>query len=200
MDPMFQTVTALFLQYKYPALAVVSFLEGPYIMMVAGLLIKTGALAIVPAYIALFVGDFISDTVFYYIGYFFGNRFMRRFDKFFDVTEENFENMKRVFYANKKKILIGSKLTGGFGFALATLMTAGMVRAPFGEYLFLNFLGEFIWTALLLAVGYFFGNLYITISNDSGRILIIVLSFITLYLLLRLLRRVGRQLKKRLSE
>jgi membrane protein DedA with SNARE-associated domain len=200
MDLPIQTVTALFLQYKYPALAVIAFFEGPYIMMVSGLLIKTGAIALVPAYIALFVGDFLSDTAWYYIGYFFGNQFVQRFGDFFDITPENVESMKRLFYTNKKKILMGSKLTAGFGFALATLMTAGMVKVPFGEYLFLNFLGQFVWTAMMLAVGYFFGNLYIVINNDIGRIFILGLAFFTLYLLLRLSRHFGRKAREALSE
>ncbi len=193
------SVTQLFLQYKYPVLGVIAFLEGPYVMMVSGFLIKTGTLSLIPAYAALFVGDFLSDSMFYYIGYFFGNGFVRRFGVFFDITEENIAKMKGIFLTHKKKILFGSKLTGGFGFALATLMTAGMVRAPFSEYLFLNFLGQFVWTALLVAIGYSFGNLYIVINNDAGRILVVVLAFITLYLLLRLSRHLGRRAAKTLA-
>jgi len=193
------SLTQLFLQYKYPVLGVIAFLEGPYVMMVSGFLVKTGVLALIPAYVALFVGDFLSDTVFYYIGYYFGNGFVRRFGIFFDIAEENIEKMKSLFYRHKKKILFGSKLTGGFGFALATLMTAGMVKAPFGEYLFLNFLGQFVWTALLIAIGYFFGNLYVAVNTDASRILIIILAFISLYLLLRLTRRLGRRAREALS-
>lgn len=192
-------IIAFFLQYKYSSLAVIAFLEGPNIMMVSGLLVKIGTLSLIPTYIALFIGDFLSDTMFYYIGYFFGNRFVRTFGSYFDITEGNIESMKRLFYTHKKKILMGSKLTAGFGFALATLMTAGMIRIPFGEYLLLNFLGQFVWTALLLSIGYFFGNLYVVIDNDAGRIFVVALAFITLYLLLRLSRHIGRQAKKALS-
>ncbi len=78
-------------------------------------------------------------------------------------------------------------------------MTAGMVKAPFGEYFFLNFLGQFVWTALLVAIGYLFGHLYITINNDAGGIFIILLAFITLYLLLRFFRHLGRQATKALG-
>ena len=53
----------------------------------------------------------------------------------------------------------------GFGFALATLLVAGMLHVPFKRYAILNFLGGFIWTAFLMIVGYFFGNVYSSIAG-----------------------------------
>lgn len=193
-------VIALFLQYKYPALVVLSFFEGPYIMMLSGLLIKLGVLTLIPTYIALSIGDLLADTVWYYVGYYFGNQFVHRFGKFFDITKENIESVKRVFFNHKRKILVGSKVTAGFGLSLATLITAGMVRAPFGEYLVLNFLGQFVWTAVMLAVGYLFGNLYLVIDNVLGRVFLVGFALIVLYLLLRLFRRLGRRAKDGLGE
>ncbi len=192
-------VIALFLQYKYPALVVLSFFEGPYIMMLSGLLIKLGVLMLIPAFIALSIGDLIADVVWYYVGYYFGNQFVHRFGKFFDITTESIESMKRLFLNHKKKILLGSKVTAGFGLSLATLVTAGMVRAPFGEYMLLNLFGQFVWTAVMLSVGYLFGNLYLVIDNVLGKIFIVGLALVALYLLLRLSRRLGRRAKESLS-
>jgi len=194
------TVIAIFLQYKYPALVVLSFIEGPYMMMMSGLLIKLGVFTLIPAYIALSIGDLIGDVVWYYVGYFFGNRFVGRFGKFFDVTPESIENAKELFSKHRKKILLGSKVTAGFGLSLATLITAGMVKAPFGEYMILNFFGQAIWTAVLLTVGYSFGNLYIVIDSIFGRIFIIGVAIFSLYLLLRLSRHLGRRAKGNLAD
>lgn len=193
-------VIALFLQYKYAALVVISLFEGPYIMMLSGFLIKLGVLAFIPAYIALSVGDLLADTMWYYIGYFFGNTFVSRFGKFFDINMKNIENAKQLFLNHRKKILFGSKVTAGFGLSLATLVAAGMVRAPFGEYMIINFFGQTIWTALMLSVGYFFGNLYIVIDDVLGRIFIVGAAFAVLYLLLRLGRHLGRKAKQTISE
>jgi len=191
-------VIAVFLQYKYPALVVISFVEGPYAMMMSGFLIKLGVFALIPAYIALSIGDLIGDVVWYFVGYFFGNRFVSRFGKFFDIDKERIEDAKLIFSKHRKKILLGSKVTAGFGLSLATLVTAGMVGAPFGEYMLLNFFGQSIWTFVMLAVGYFFGNLYIVIDNVMGRVFIIGAAILVLYLLLRLSRRIGRQTKENL--
>ena len=192
-------VIAIFLQYKYPALVVLSFVEGPYIMMMSGFLVKLGVLTIIPTYIALSIGDLIGDVVWYFVGYFFGNKFVRRFGKFFDITSESIENAKELFSKHRKKILIGSKVTAGFGLSLATLVTAGMVEAPFGEYILLNFFGQAVWTAVMLSIGYFFGNLYIVIDTVLGRIFVIGIALFVIYLLLRLSRRLGRQAKKNLA-
>jgi membrane protein DedA with SNARE-associated domain len=194
------TIIALFLQYKYPALVVLSLFEGPYVMMLSGLLLKLGVVALVPVFIALSIGDLIGDTLWYYVGYFFGDRVVLRFGKFFDITKENIENAKQLFSKHRKKILFGSKATAGFGFSLATLVAAGAARVPFWEYIYLNVIGQFIWTTLMLSVGYFFGNLYVVVDNVLGKVFIVGLAFLILYLLLRVGRRVGRQAKERLSD
>ena len=193
-------VIAVFLQYKYPALVVLSFIEGPYIMMMSGLLIKLGVLTLIPTYIALSLGDLIGDVVWYFVGYFFGNKFVQRFGKFFDITPESIESAKALFSKHRKKILLGSKVTAGFGLSLATLITAGMVEAPFGEYILLNFFGQAVWTFVMLAVGYFFGNLYVVIDTVLGRVFLIAAAILVLYLLLRLSRHFGRKAKESLAK
>lgn len=194
------TVIALFLQYRYPALTIISIFEGPYIMMMAGLLIKLGVLAFIPTFVAISIGDLIGDIAWYYVGYFFGNTFVHRFGTFFDITAESIENAKLLFSNHRKKILLGSKVTAGFGLSLATLVTAGMVGVPFGEFVFLNFFGQLVWTTIMLMVGYFFGSLYVAIDNVLWQIFLVGAALIILYLLLRLSRHFGRRAKQRLSE
>jgi len=193
------TVIAIFLQYKYPALVVLSFFEGPYVMMMSGFLIKLGILAFIPAFIALSIGDIVADCVWYYVGYFFGNKFVKLFGRIFDITNESIESAKQLFSEHRKKILFGSKVTAGFGLSLATLITAGIVEAPFGEYMVLNLLGQMVWTAVMLSVGYFFGNLYVVIDSVFGKIFIVVIALIALYLLLRLGKHLGRKAKEGLT-
>jgi len=168
-------------------------------MMMSGFLIKLDVLALIPAYIALSIGDLIGDAAWYYVGFFFGNRFVRRFGKFFDINNESIESAKELFSKHRKKILVGSKVTAGFGFSIATLITAGMVNAPFGEYMLLNFFGQTVWTAVMLTIGYFFGNLYVVVNNIFGKVFIIVAAILILYFILRLSRRLGRRAKENLG-
>ena len=64
----------------------------------------------------------------------------------------------------------------GFGFAVATLFTAGLVKVNFKKYAIFNFLGGFIWTGFLLAAGYFFGNLYAPLNKGFKVVFIIALA------------------------
>ena len=73
----------------------------------------------------------------------------------------------------------------GFGFALVTLMVAGMLRVPLKDYIPLNLLGGFIWTAVLVAIGYFFGDIYSSITGPE-KIVFACLTFVGLAIVLRL--------------
>jgi len=152
----------------YAIVAIASFAEGPILAMLCGVLYKLGLVPFTPIYIALMAGDLLGDTVWYSIGYWFGYPFIKRFGKYFSLTESGVESVARIFHKYQNSILIISKMTMGLGFALVTLVTAGIVKIPFKRYITLNFLGQFFWTGFLMIVGYFLGDLYIQINGILG--------------------------------
>lgn len=193
-----QWVSHLFEFYPhlvYAFIIFVSFIEGPILALFCGLLIKLGDAPFWPVYIALMAGDLVGDTVWYYIGFFFGNKFIIKFGKYFSVTEEGIAVVKRIFHKYHQRILIISKITMGFGFALVTLITAGIVKIPFRQYFILNFVGQFVWTAFLLFVGYMFGNLYLSLDNFLGKLSVIGM-FITV---IALMIGYGRYMKNKMT-
>ncbi len=192
-------VVGLFLHYKYPILVLLAFIEGPYVMMMSGFLIKLGILSLIPTYIALSVGDLLGDIAWYYVGYFFGIPFINRFGMYIGITKGHLDTLISIFVKHKKKILMGSKLTAGFGLSLSTLITAGIARIPIGEFILLNLVGQFAWTAIMLAIGYFFGNLYIAINNIGGKIFIVFLALLVLFLMLRASKYVGQRIRTTLE-
>jgi membrane protein DedA with SNARE-associated domain len=165
----------------YGVIVLVSFVEGPILAMICGLLIKLGDIPFIPAYTALMIGDLIGDVVWYNIGYYFGPLFIGRFGKYFGITENGVATVKRIFHKYSNQILIISKITMGFGFALVTLVTAGITKIPFGRYLALNFLGQFVWTGLLLYVGYLLGNLYTYANDILSKITVLALGVIIFF-------------------
>jgi membrane protein DedA with SNARE-associated domain len=177
----------------YGIIVVTSSAEGPIISMIGGVLIKLGYLSFLPVYIALMVGDVIGDTFWYYIGRFFGHRFIRRFGKYFDITEESVAKVTGIFHKYKHRIILISKITNGFGFALVTLMTAGMVKIPFWRYLTMNLIGQFVWTGLLLGVGYFFSNLYLTIDSIIGKVTVVALFVLIFFGFMRYKRYLSKK-------
>ncbi|MFA6585970.1 MAG: DedA family protein [Candidatus Paceibacterota bacterium] len=140
-------------------------IEGPILMVAAGILIHNKFFDLVPAFIVIITGDLLGDIIWYYIGYFFAEPFLRNYGKFFKITPEIFERAKKVFNQHHEKILFISKITIGLGMSLATLMAAGATHTSLKKYLMLNFLGEVILVSVLLSIGYFFGQLYNSIDN-----------------------------------
>ncbi|HEY4499390.1 MAG TPA: DedA family protein [Candidatus Paceibacterota bacterium] len=180
MNDLILSVAAI---YTYPLITLATVLQGPVVMTASGFLLRLGYLSLIPTYIALMIGDLIGDIIWYTVGYHMGRPFVTRFGKYFSVTEKGVQTTEEIFHRHKTSILFISKITMGFGFALVTLITAGIARIPFRHYLLLNFLGQFVWTAVLLAFGYFFAHLIETVSDVSGKVAIVA-GFTLFFLLL----------------
>jgi membrane-associated protein len=153
----------------YALIIILACAEGPILSMIFGVLIKLGFFSFLPIYVALMVGDLLGDVIWYYIGRRWGHRFVARFGKYFSVTEAGIARVTAIFHRYKHRILFLSKISNGLGFAIVTLITAGLSRIPFWKYLTTNLIGQFVWTGILLAIGYFFGNLYQQVDTWFGR-------------------------------
>lgn len=163
----------------YIIVIILAGIEGPILSMIFGVLIKLGYFTFWPAYISLMLGDLLGDTIWYNVGRRYGHGFIKRFGKYVSVTEESVEKVTDVFHRHKYKILFISKISNGLGLSMVTLLTAGMIKIPFLRYLLTNLTGQFIWSGILIGVGYFFSNLYIQVDTWMGRVSIIV-SFLVL--------------------
>lgn len=169
--------------YKYLLLFLGVIIEGPILMIASGFFILLGFFDLVPVFIVILIGDLVGDTIWYYIGYFFAEPFLRKYGKFIKITPKIFEKVKMLFHKYHTKILIISKVTIGLGMSLAVLMAAGTTHIPYKKFISINFLGEIILLSTLLSVGYFFGQVYNSIS-EAFRIYFIVGISITLGILL----------------
>ncbi len=165
----FQTLLGNFVAglsyYRYALTFILAIFEGPMVMVASGILLKLNFFYFWPVYLSLMLGDFAADIAWYWAGYHGGRPFVARFGKYFSLTPDVIEKLEGFFHKHKDKILIISKLTMGFGFAVATLFTAGLVHIPFKRYALFNFLGGLVWTGFLIALGYFFGNLYAVLNR-----------------------------------
>jgi membrane protein DedA with SNARE-associated domain len=158
--------------------------EGPILSILGGVLIRLGYFPFVPIYIAVMLGDVLGDTAWYWVGRKFGHSFIKRFGKYVSISEERVHTVTKIFKKYPTRILIISKITNGFGLSLATLITAGMSRIPFIKYLAFNLIGQFVWSGMLIAVGYYFSHLYLQIDGIFGKISVIalLLVFVAMFL------------------
>lgn len=163
--PQASPIVAWLLAYRYPIAFPLALVEGPIAMLVAGTLIRAGFFSFWPIYLLLSAGDFAGDAIWYSFGRFGGRRFIERFGRFFSITPEGVEHAEGFFKEHQAKILFLSKITMGFGFAIWTLMAAGAARVSFKKYMLINFLGQFVWSGILIGAGYFLGGLYVTIDK-----------------------------------
>jgi membrane protein DedA with SNARE-associated domain len=152
--------------YKYPALFLGSIVEGPILTVLTGFLARIGTFSWFPAYLVLVAGDLAGDVIWYAIGRYGAGPLAVRYGHIFNITPEGTERARVLYRDHHNKIIFTSKITMGFGFALATLMTAGAVKVPLGRFVLMNFLGGIVWTGILFGLGYFFGNVYYQVAKE----------------------------------
>ncbi len=169
---------------KYVLLFIGCIFEGPIVMMASGFLFKLGQFNLLPMYTSLVLGDFTADILWYCLGRFGTRSAIFKYGYIINLTPKILEKVEDNFLKYHEKILIISKLTMGLSFAMAVLVVAGIFKVPFKNYAVLNLLGGFIWTAFLITVGYFFGNIYTAIP-ESAKIIFTVSSLILIILGLR---------------
>jgi membrane protein DedA with SNARE-associated domain len=146
--------------FKYVLIFVGGVIEGPILTVATGFLLHSDLFELLPLFLALALGDLAGDAVWYWVGRRFAGPVLEKHGRFMTLTPEMYEKIKEKFHKHHSLILFTSKLTMGFGMALAMLMTAGASKIPFRSYMFWNALGETIYLAALLSLGYFLGNLY----------------------------------------
>ena len=180
----------------YALIVILAATLGPITSIGGGILYRWGYFPFLPLYISLMAGDLLGDVVWYMLGNKAGRAFAAKFGKYFGITEPGIARFEELFHSHKDAILIGSKLTTGFGFATAVLFTAGLVKVPFRRYITINVLGQFVWTGLLIFLGYTFANLYSTFNNIFARSTLIAFVVIIIFFGFRF----ARYMRKRFLE
>ena len=166
--------------FKYLLIFIGGIIEGPVLAIATAFLLRSGLFELLPLFLALALGDLVGDAVWYYIGRHFAGPVLEKHGRFLTLTPEMYEKIKAKFHKHHSLILFGSKLTMGFGMALGMLMTAGAAKIPFRSYMFWNALGEIIYLAALLGIGYSLGHLYVVIEKGFKTMFVITSAAIIL--------------------
>lgn len=186
-------VESTLLAFRYPAIFAGSFIEGPAVMVLTGFLLRLGYFNFFIAYTLLVLGDLLGDYMWYCIGRFGLHRTIHRVGNFFDVSDDDIEKIKKKFRNHEGKILFSSKLTTGFGFSVGIMMVAGIARVPVKKFAAVIFSGGLIWAFGLMAIGYFFGNIYVQLEKGFRIVFLATL----LVIIAAALYKFGRHMRKR---
>ena len=194
MNALVQTIIFWIESSKYFLLFLGCIAEGPVMMLGAGFLYHLAQFDFWPMYLALVLGDFVADILWYCLGRFGSRVAAFKYGKFFGVNQESMERVTGWFNKYHQRILIISKLTTGFGLATVVVIVAGMSKVPFKNYITIMLGGGFIWTAMLIAVGYFFGNIFLLVPA-SAKIIFLCFMFVIFIIAIRILNRYLKTVK-----
>jgi len=184
MENFFQGILLWFESSKYILLFIGCIFEGPMVMIASGFLYGLGQFSLIPMYMALMMGDFTADVIWYCFGRFGTRKTIFKYGHFIGLTPVKLEKVENLFNKYHQKILIITKLTTGFGVGMLVLVVAGMFKVPFKNYVVLTLIGGLIWTAILITVGYFLGNIYAVIPKQI-KIISIIIAFVSIIFILK---------------
>jgi membrane protein DedA with SNARE-associated domain len=158
-------------QYKYLTLFPLTVIEGPIITVVAGFFSSLGYLNIFVAYLVVVAGDLTGDIIHYYIGRIGGMDFFSRHRKFLGVGQEELKKIEGQFSKRGAKLLFIGKMSHGIGGAF--LIAAGIIKMPFGKFIFSNMLATLLKSLILLLIGFYFGHALNSINTYLERVALI---------------------------
>ncbi len=159
-----ETIIQLLIHYRYLILFPLAAFEGPVVAFVVGILTAAGYFNPFVAYIILLFGDIIPDSIYYFIGR-HGERktFVARYGARVGITEERFDIIKKLWHRHGLKTMFVSKLA--YGLSTPFLVAAGFAGLParkFYEYAVPVTVAQY---AILMALGFYFGNSYALIEQ-----------------------------------
>lgn len=149
-------IANLLFEYRYVLLFPIAFVEGPVVAVVAGFMVSIKFMSFVPVYLILVFANIVGDVVFYSIGRFTPRKRLDKILQFLRISPRNVRKAEEFFFLNRKRAIVFGKLAHAVGSLF--LITAGIVKVPFGEYLKLGTLIELPKALTFLLIGYYFGR------------------------------------------
>lgn len=144
--------------YGYWIMLPLMIIEGPVVTIISAMLARLGAFNVFVVFILSVAGDMIGDILLYWLGYRFGMSFVHRVGKYIGITEKLVLRMQHYFKEHGGKTIFTVKSTTGL--CWATFTAAGIVRMDFKKFVKYSFLGGLVWSAFLVALGYFYGYMW----------------------------------------
>lgn len=170
----FSQIISWLINYKYLILMPITIVEGPIITVIAGFLSSLGSLDPFISFGIVVLGDIIGDSMYYGIGYWGREKFVARWGKYIGLSLKRVRAMEHQFEKRGRLLLIWGKISHVFGSVI--LVAAGISKINYKDFLVFNFLASLPKSALLLLIGYYFGQAYARISEYLDYTVIVMFS------------------------
>ncbi len=158
-----QAIIQFLSDYGYWILLPLMIVEGPIVTLIAAFMASMGIFNVYVVFFLSVLGDILADILFYGIGRWKGMLFVKKIGRHIGITEALVMKMEEFFVNHGGKTIVAVKSTTGL--CWTTFIAAGIVKMSFWKFLGYSFLGGLAWSAFLVFVGYFFGNLYEQIAE-----------------------------------
>ncbi|MGB8816235.1 MAG: hypothetical protein WCC74_03340 [Minisyncoccia bacterium] len=153
------TIFQYVVTYKYLALFVIAFFEGPLVCLFAGFMVFSGYLSIIPTYITMVLGDFTPDVIYYYFGVFGDKKkLIEKYGKKFIFISTKIELLKKMWDEHGRKTMFFSKLA--YGLSTPFIISAGLVKMSLKRFVSLCLPITLFQHIIILAIGYHLGYSY----------------------------------------
>jgi len=175
LDVIFQLLDT----YRYWVLFPLAFFEGPMVGFIVGVFIALGYLNPIGAYAVLILGDMVPDTLYYYLGK-YGKRltFVARLENKIGVYQNHFERIQSLWWNHTGKTMFISKLA--YGLSTPFLISAGATSLPFRRFFSYAIIVIFTQYAVIMFLGYHFGNSLTLFTDVYMRVSYIVAGVLVL--------------------
>ncbi|MHB8660744.1 MAG: DedA family protein [Minisyncoccota bacterium] len=197
-------ITQLILQYRYWILIPLSFIEGPIVAFVAGMLASLGYFNMYFLAMLFFVRDVGLDGVYYALGYFGGRTaFARRMLTRIGITPDHLEKVRLLWAKRPAMTLFIGKLS--YGIASAFIVVAGMIRMPLRLFFAYGSIVAILQYGTLLFLGYFLGvslggNVVRIIDNVQYAVAFVAIAISAYYILTWSMRKKFLKEDKQIEE
>jgi undecaprenyl-diphosphatase len=139
--------------WNYFILSFLIVLNGPAATLLGGAAANAGLLRPQYVFLAGIIGNLIADIFWYNVGARGKTDWILKRGARLGVQQKHLDKLSEGMDHHVVKILLMAKIS--VGLAVPTLLVAGITRVPWKKWFPVVFLGEAVWTGLLVLVGYF---------------------------------------------
>ncbi len=161
------------------------------VMIPAGYLVATGELNPVLAVLSGALGSLLGASANYLLGRYAGRAFLLRYGRWFLIDEAKYREAERLFLRNARLATFIGRLIPVIRHLIS--LPAGVFGMPLMPFVWLTTLGAGLWCAVLVAIGYWFGESAAEAmrhySNEFGLVACAVVAVLLLRFVLKGRRR-----------
>ncbi len=163
--------------WTYILLALGNMVQGPLVTLLGAAAASAGLLRPSLVFIASVTGHLTADIIWYWAGHAGRIEWLQRL---LPAYSKQLDRLRQGMHQNAVRILLLAKLSSGF--AVPALIAAGLTRVAVRRWFPIVFVGDVLWTAVLMLTGYYATEAIIR-RADWG-MLYLVLGLLAVFLLI----------------